>query len=135
MATSWKRAKASPLSALSAQVDELGEIEARLAPHRADMARAEEIRRAIRRSYDDADAAATFEAQGAQYTALVGARGFQRAIDNAKLIKAVGQKAFAAIATVTLAAVDGLDLPGVAVACANRMQTGPRPLVIRRRAG
>ena len=113
-------------------VDELGRVEARLEPHRIDMAREDKLREQIRAHYDDSPAAASFEAAGSEYTAMVGARAEVSTVDNKKALKALGQSNFVRIAKLTLAVLqrERIDTDGIVA----KAQTGARSLRIFRRA-
>ena len=91
---------------LSAQVDELGQLESELAPLKNKIARAEMLRKTIRQAFEQEDAAKPFEAKGKRFTILLGPKAVQRSIDFKKLIKAIGLKKYAAIATCTLSALE-----------------------------
>lgn len=95
-----------------ALVDELGELQTRLEPHRADLRREEALRREIRgwMAVDDPEHAASFE--GRLYIAQVGPRKIERAPVIAKVFEALGVKKFLQLCSITLKAVeDHVPLP------------------------
>jgi hypothetical protein len=112
-------------------VDELGDIDKELAPHRLAMAREEAVRKLIRAHYDNAPADEPAEACGQRFVVLLGAKAIQATIDYPKLIKAIGLKAFASFATATLAAVEKFA-PNADVV--TRAHSGARSLKLFERA-
>jgi hypothetical protein len=122
--------KPAPASLIAAQIDELGALEREIAPWRPKLDRAESLRKIIRAAYNDEDAGQTFEASGERFLVSIGPRATQRVVNIPALIKAIGLKAYAAIASVTLAVVEKNVPPGVADACIASAPTGPRSLKI-----
>ncbi len=119
--------KPNPLAPL---VDELGALERDLAPYAARIARVEMLRKAVRNAYATAHAAETFEAAGAHFVALIGARALVRVIDFKALAKALGLAAYAKIATVTLAALEANAPCTVIASVVTSEATGTRSLRI-----
>lgn len=117
------KAKADPLAA---QIDELGALEKELAPFKAKIARVEALRKAFRGLWIDVPAEKSFEQRGLAFGLTVGARGFERKVDEPGLIKAIGVKRYAAIAHVTLGAVEENVAPATAAGVISTAQTGPR---------
>lgn len=89
---------------LAAQIDELGRLEAALAPHLKTIARVELLRKLIRIAHDDAKfpAEQEIQAEGQRYTAVLGRRGNQTLIDIPRLVRTIKAAAFAKFATCTL---------------------------------
>jgi hypothetical protein len=118
-------------SALACMVDELGQVEAALEPHRRLIAREDELRKIIRGHYEGAPAGEPYEVLGEKYTVLLGAKAQVKTVNIAKLVKAIGTKAFIAFASVTIANVEkhapGLD-------CVTSERTGSRSVKVFRRA-
>ncbi len=115
---------------LAAQVDELGALEKEFAPHAFKARRIEELRKAIRAQYDDLSAFEQFEAKGKRFTVLLGPRGAERRVNKFRLLKAIGSKAFAAVASVTLKALETGVSPEIAATVIDTDRTGARNLRI-----
>lgn len=134
MATPKTAIPAARLKLIAQTVDELGALEQRVLPYKADLARIEILRKALRVQYDDAPASETHEAKGEYFVATLGPRAYLRSINPAKLIKAIGLKVYATFATCTLAAleanVDAVIVAGVVTSD----YTGPRPIKTFERA-
>jgi hypothetical protein len=119
--------------AIASLVDELGGVEASLAPHRASIAREDAIRKAIRGYYDGLPAEIPYEARGERFVVLVGHKAPERKVDPGKLSKLIGLKRFAQLAHVTLKALEGAiaakDVDaGVLTAAVTAERTGTRSL-------
>ena len=115
-------------AALGSLVDELGDLEAELAPLKAKIARAEVIRAAIRGAYKDASPAGSYQAHGERWSTLLSPMGNQSVVDVAALYGRVGAKTFLEMATVSLKAITdkcGAEVLGLVVS--TRM-SGPRQL-------
>lgn len=119
----------------SLQVDELGDIEKTLAPHRALIAREEALRKAIRARFDASDATSEFETIGARFVVEIGPKALQRAICYPKLIKALGLKKFAEFATWTLGNLEAHVACGVVADVVSSANTGSRSLKVLERGG
>lgn len=117
-----------PAAAIAAEIDELGEIGRRLAPHRLDLVREEALRKAIRAHFDESPAEKPYEAAGAKFTALIGARASQKAIDILLLIKRIGLRAFAKFAKVSLGDLDDNVSVEIYEEVVSSRLTGPRSL-------
>lgn len=115
-------------SIIAAQVDELGALEKRLAPFKADLARIEELRKAVRAHFDASPALAQFQPSGDKFFATVGPRGNERTINPAKLIKAIGLKVYATLASVTLKALEAGVSAEIAAGVVSTAATGARSL-------
>ena len=113
---------------LAALVDELGELEAALTPMKPKLARIETIRKQLRGIYNDAAVDKAFTLQGSKFAATIGARSMVSAVNVTALIRAVGSKVFASIASVTLKRVQETCSPAVYAACVSSDQSGPRPI-------
>jgi len=118
------------LVALRALVDELGDLELETQPWRAKLARVEALRAALRAAFANEDPTQMYTTEGERWTCLVGLPGSQSVIDREALLKLIGSRKFAAIATVSLKALEtayGASVLGQVVSTA---QTGPRALSI-----
>lgn len=113
---------------ITAQADELGALEKELAPVQLKLARVEALRKAIRAHFDASPPALSFEARGEHFVVMVGPRAVQRSINVAKLIKAIGLKLYAAIATVTLKNLEDNVACGVVAEVVSSAHTGARSL-------
>lgn len=119
--------------ALAAQVDELGALEAELAPLKPKLARAEALRSALRVRFEGEPAANACEARGARFIAALGPKAIERTVDVAELAKRIGWKAVVPLAKVALNALARLTDPplvNAAQAAIVSAATGPRPLKI-----
>src|SRR5882762_3109350 len=76
-----------PASIISAQADELGELEKFFLPLAPKQARVEALRKAIRAHFEHSPADKSFEARGDRFIVAVGPCAHQRSINPAKLIK------------------------------------------------
>ena len=121
-----KPAAAGVDALIGAEVDELGALEKRLLPFRADLARIEILRKAVRARLDESPDGIAFQLFGDKFFAAVGPRALERTIAYPKLIKAIGLKAFAGIATVTLKALDEYCACGIVAAVVSSANTGAR---------
>lgn len=118
-----------PATIISAQADELGELEKFFAPHAPKLARIEQLRKAIRAHFDFSAAGDSFETRGDRFIVAVGARANERTINPAKLIKAIGLKLYASIArTPTLAALEAHVPCDICAGVITTAQSGTRPL-------
>ncbi|MDP9024306.1 MAG: hypothetical protein M3N13_02875 [Candidatus Eremiobacteraeota bacterium] len=116
-----------PVCAIAAEIDELGALEQRLLPFRADLARVELLRKAVRAhcaAFEPADAS---ELRGVKFFAMVGPRANERKIDFKKLAKLIGVKVFAAFATCTLAQLEEYA-PGMEHSVVTIGNTGARSI-------
>jgi hypothetical protein len=113
---------------LASQVDELGALEAEILPYKGKILRVDTLRRAIREHFASAPPLAPIETLGAKYGAALGACGSQRWINPALLIKAIGAKAYAAIAVVTLAVLERNVSREIAAGVITSKATGARTL-------
>ena len=112
-------------SLLARAVDELGALEAELAPLKPKLARAEALRKALRDRFEGEAPEKACEARGARFIAALGPKAEEWKVQVPQLAKAIGAKAALALAKVTLKAIKGLILPGDVLTSA---ATGPRPL-------
>jgi hypothetical protein len=120
----------SPDPKLIALVDEIGDLEKELAPHKPKAARLEKLRKQLRDRYDDKPADQPVTADGARYCIELGARAMQTVVNVPKLFKAMKLATFLKVATVTLKAITAECTPGVAGSVITEAQTGPRSLTI-----
>lgn len=120
---------AAPL--LAKMVDELGEIETRLAPHRTYIAREEALRKQIRAGADSPEKPADGEIRvpGTKFDVLLGPRSVERTIDFRVLVKRIGAAAFAKFARCGLGDLEK-NAPGNELACVRSGNTGSRPLKV-----
>lgn len=123
-----KKAPTPKSDPLAAAVDELGSIEKELAPLAGRIARAEQLRKAIRQQTPDA----TSEIAGERFVAVLGPRGNQTVIRFPALVKKIGAAAYAKVATVTLKALEE-HWPEHAAAVTSQEQTGTRSLKVLER--
>ncbi len=91
---------------ISALVDELGPIDARIKAVAGDVKRADEIKKALRGCLDNAPAEATRSFSGAKYTAMVSERRMEKTVNVVRLCKQIGARAFLKLAVVTLKALE-----------------------------
>jgi hypothetical protein len=117
-----------PASAIANEIDELGALEKEFAPLRPKLARIEMLRKVIRAHFDASPPASPFEASGARFICMIGPRAVERAINYKALIKAIGLKAFALIARVTLGALEEGVPCGVVAAVVTSDNTGARSI-------
>ena len=129
MPTPAKKAKPQP-AALAAIVDEIGDLDAELAPFKQRIARLDMLRKAVRSHYEPCPADGAFTAEGMRYAILVGERGWNSTINNAQLLKLIGVKVFVSIASFTQKAIEAECDAGVLPAVVMQEQTGPRSLKI-----
>jgi hypothetical protein len=113
---------------LARYVDELGALEAELVQARVKLRRVETLRELIRRQFEKKPAAKSFEARGSQYFATLGACAWQSEVDYAAVQKAIGLKAYAAIARPTLKALEETLAPDVLARVVTYGYRGARPL-------
>jgi hypothetical protein len=114
---------------LAANVDELGALESEIAPYKQKALRVEALRKAIRAHFDTHAALLSFEAPGTLYTALLGPRASETWINPALLIKAIGAKAYSAIATVTLKVLERSVTADIAAGVTSKKASGSRTLI------
>ena len=117
-----------PAVLLAQHVDELGELEAELVPIRPKLRRVETLRELIRKHYESEPAAQTFETRGAHYLATLGPRAWQSTVDYPEVQKALGLKAYAALARPTLKALEETLAPDVLARVVKWNYQGARPL-------
>jgi hypothetical protein len=118
---------------LAAAVDELGALEAELAPLKPRLARAEALRSALRARFEGQPADAACEARGNRFIAALGPKATERTVDVAELTKRIGWRAVMPLAKVALNALARLTDPplvNAAQASIRSAPTGPRPLKI-----
>jgi hypothetical protein len=92
-------------SLLAAAIDELGAIDAKLAPFRTLISRETALRTAIRVAHEGAAADVEITAHGTRYDAILGPKGSVSVIDFARLAKIVKPTQYAKFATCTLSAM------------------------------
>jgi len=113
-------------------VDEAGALELKLAPHRADLKRLEELRKTIRGWYDTEPAGMTFSPHGDEYFAMVGACGFQTRIhDMLAVFQHAGEEEFLGACSLSLDALGSIVPSSLVSAVTAKEQTGPRSLALQ----
>src|SRR5689334_21522863 len=119
---------------LAQVVDELGEIGGRLAPNRDDIKREKTLEKALRDAHRDATPGRAFEVVGLRYRAVLSPCGSQTIVDKPALLKRIGLKLYAKIASVTLKALESCDeiAPGTVSAVTHSEQTGPRSITVQK---
>lgn len=123
-----KKAPTPKPNPLAAAVDELGSIEKELAPLAGRIARAEQLKKAIRAQTPDA----TSEIAGEHFVAVLGPRANQTVIHFPALVKKIGAAAYAKVATVTLKALEE-HWPGHVAAVTSQEPSGSRSLKVLER--
>jgi hypothetical protein len=119
---------ADPAAQLAGYIDELGALEAEMIAVRPKLTRIETLRALIRERFDGKEKHKAFEARGAHYTATLGPCAYQRSLDAAALSRAIGLKAYAAIAKPTLKDAGDAVAPHILAKCVTQDYTGARPL-------
>ena len=123
-----KLVPASPEAQLAEWIDELGQLEHEMIEVRPKLTRIETLRGLIRERFAGEAPHKTFEARGARYTATLGPRAYERTLDTAALMRAIGIRAYAAIAKPTLKAVCEAVPPHISAKCITQDYIGARPL-------
>jgi hypothetical protein len=121
-------------AAIAAEIDELGAIRKILDPLKPKIDRSKVLSDAIRAHFDASPPLEPFTASGDRFSVLIGPRANERVIDYLKLVKAIGLKAFAAIARVSLTALEAGTSPAVVAGCVTSAATGARKLTIFERS-
>jgi hypothetical protein len=127
-ASALRLVPSDPAALLAAWVDELGRLEAELVEVRPKLRRVEVLRELIRERYAETPPATAHETRGAEYLATLGPCAYQSTIDYAAVAKALGLKAYAAIARPTLKALEETLAPDVLARVVSYGYTGARPL-------
>jgi hypothetical protein len=127
-ASALRLVPSDPAAILAQWVDELGRLEAEMVEVRPKLRRVEVLRELIRERYAETPPATAHETRGAEYLATLGPRAFQAAIDYDAAQKALGLKAYAAIARPTLKALEETLAPDVLARVVSYGYTGARPL-------
>jgi hypothetical protein len=117
-----------PAALLAQWVDELGRLEAELVEVRPRLRRVEVLRDLIRERFATEPPATAHETRGAAFLATLGPCAFQSSIDYDAAQKALGLKAYAAIARPTLKALEETLAPDVYARVVSYGYTGARPL-------
>jgi len=131
MTTSESKAAKARLAARRAIVDELGDLLIATAPHKADFARLELLKKTVRDWFAGEDAAGSFTAEGDHYAATVGAKGNQTRIEDMDAVfQAMGRDAFLSVCAVPIG-----KLTPECVGFTVSEQTGPRPLNVTELCG
>jgi hypothetical protein len=127
-ATALALVPSDPAALLAQWVDELGRLEAELVEVRPRLRRVEVLRDLIRERYAREPPATAHETRGAAFLATLGPCAFQSSIDYEAAQKALGLKAYAAIARPTLKALEETLAPDVLARVVSYGYTGARPL-------
>jgi hypothetical protein len=127
-ATALALVPSDPNALLAAWVDELGRLEQDLVEVRPRLRRVEVLRDLIRERYAASPPATAHETRGAAFLATLGPCAFQSSIDYEAAQKALGLKAYAAIARPTLKALEETLAPDVLARVVSYGYTGARPL-------
>lgn len=122
-------APASPYPKIAAMVDELGDIDRRLAPVRTLIAREEALRKNLRAAHTDHTADQEVRAAGSRFYAILGPKAAQRSIDFVRLVKKIGAARFVKFATCSLEALEK-HAPGAEAEFVTKANTGSRPIRI-----
>lgn len=115
-------------------VDEIGELEKELSPYQPKLSLLELRRKTLRDHYRDKQADQFFTAIGNRFEILLGPKGNEKHINIPKLLKAVGAKVFARIASVTLKALEAECSGDVVSQVVTIAPTGSRTLKIFEKA-
>lgn len=111
-------------------VDELGDLEQEIGPHKAKFARVEVLRAAVRSAFTKADPGRMYQAAGERWVCLVGKAGNQSIVDKAELLKRIGPAKFCELAGVTVKALEQYVSLEVLGAVVSLEQTGPRIITV-----
>lgn len=117
-----------PAVLLAQHVDELGALEAELAPVRVKLRRVETLRDLIRKQFEKKPAGKSFEARGRKYFATLGACAWQSEVDYNQVVKALGLAGYAKIAKPTLKVLEETLPPDVLARVVSYDYRGARPL-------
>jgi hypothetical protein len=120
--------------AISNWIDELGDLDRDLAPHRSSITRETAVKELVRKARADAMNAAPptseLRVEGLRYYVLFGARKNETTISVKALVKAIGARAYSLFATTTLKALETHVAKDVAAACVSMGPTGSRTLKV-----
>jgi hypothetical protein len=108
-------------------IDELGALEAEVAPLNPKLTRIKVLRDSIRERYAKQAADKDFVAEGTRYAVAIGACAWETEIDRNKLFKRIGKLAFLKWCGFTVKALKNFD-PEVAELVITKAQTGTRSL-------
>lgn len=122
--------KTSDAERISALVDEIGDLETELAPHKTKEARLKKLREQLRAEYDTKPAKVKYTAEGKRYAIEIGARGWQTIVNLSKLYKSVKLNVFLQIVGATLKAIEQHAGAAVLASVTHEDQTGHRSLTI-----
>jgi hypothetical protein len=117
-------------AALAKMVDELGDLEQEIGPHKAKFGRVEVLRSAIRSAFAKADPGRMYQATGERWNCLVGKAGNQSVVDKDELLKRVGPQKFATAATISIKALEENFSQEILGAVVSLEPTGPRTLAV-----
>lgn len=123
-----KREKAA--AALAAMVDELGDLEAEIAPHKIKFARVEVLRSSIRSAFAKADPGRMYQAGGERWVCLIGKAGNASIVDKSELLKRIGPAKFAELAGVTIKALEEHVPKEILGAVVSLEPVGPRIITV-----
>jgi hypothetical protein len=123
-----KLVASDPAAQLAQWVDELGALEAELVEVRPRLRRVDVLRDLIRARYAAEPASTAHETRGAAFLATLGPCAYESTIDYEAVVKAIGLKAYAAIARPTLKTLAETLAPDVLARVVSYAYSGARPL-------
>jgi hypothetical protein len=123
-------AKAQKTDPISAIVDEIGVLEAELAPIKPKLNRLDALRRSIRLHCAGEAPTKELVIGGSHFYAFVGPCAFEQSVNNVKLAKLISPRAFVDLAKVALTDLKTSIEPRIAAAVIESAQTGTRPLKV-----
>lgn len=116
-------------------IDEYGRLEAAVAPHKATIRRLEELGKAIRAWYADADPEQGVTLDGAAYAITLGPCGFQTSITSlAEVYLRLGHAKFLAACSMTIKQLESKLPASEVLALTKRERTGSRQIVTAAKA-
>jgi hypothetical protein len=123
-----KKEKAA--AALASMVDELGDLEAAIAPHKINFARVEVLRSSIRSAYAKQDPGRMYQAAGERWVCLIGKNGNASIVDKPELLKRIGPAKFAELAAVTIKSLEEHVSKEILGAVVSLEPIGPRIITV-----
>lgn len=130
-----KSAKApKPDPAIAATVDQIGRLEAELAPFKSKLVLVDLLRRSLRALYAEFPAGQVITAQGEEYVAILGPCSTQTIVNVARAAELLGPERFAALATLPISKIETALPPDKLIDVLKSAATGPRSLTVSRKA-
>jgi hypothetical protein len=115
--------------ALSQLADEYGDLAEKIAPHKANIKRLEEVGKALRAHVADLDPEESAEVAGERHSVTIGPRGYEsKIISLEKVFSKLGKSKFLAACSLTLKALETALTPADVLTLTERKRTGYRPL-------